>query len=767
MFCLFFGTLFSCCCIYRKDVYVLFTEPVDPVLVPDYSTVIKNPMDLSLMRAKVERNFYPTIDEFLSDFQLVCDNARLYNAKDTLYWKQADKLWEWGSKAIERDRKTIMDKEEETLKTVKDEETLDIVGMGDHTLGAQMNRGSILSIDKGVDSPMSIPETGRPHTPQQYRKSKKIKHRRDGTIALSYATDGSIDPASHPDPWSLVPAGPEFGAQPIVTPISRATSGDYNGSYLDDYPYDAIFRSTSRPSQFQDFGPFALLDTPQNNGNTSGLEQIPAYTGMIFGDARGEALVRSLVRFMEPIVSSQDSEAGTIEPGQQLVQEFIRAKIEKLTRGASTIVDKVAAVVREEKFGQPTGVDTRVPLSLWNQGSLKAKDLKTEKDVKKEPVDSEMPLAQQDHVTDAKPAEGDQMAVDVVSDDSKVEGSGSSNVPDKDVEMTSKDEEGPKVEEGPKDEVASKDVAALKDEASPNSIRDSSKEESMIDIRKVIQDIKAWPLIQRKRADYQAWKQLKIELDSLLPASRRVTEPAAAPPAEPPAGEDDIIEVMWGVKWTGGDSEESKRWVREYLETNSKEMLQIVQILAEKSPRSASATATSLNGSDGSVSAPSATASLTDSERELVETTTKNIRKRLVEMAQYVPLSEINPKHLPLPKAPPPAAASASASASTPAPAPVSADPTPTTTTASESVNTSTQSTAAPAAPSSTAPLAEPPATVTTTPATPTTPAPAVETTVPPSSSNTTTATTATPLQRSYVPSDGSASSLSSPGSSP
>lgn len=131
--------------------YVLFTQPVDPKLVPDYATVIKNPMDLSTMRAKVERSFYPTIDEFLSDFQLVCDNARLYNAKDTLYWKQADKLWEWGSKAIERDRKTVMDKDEEMLQAVKDEETLDIVGMGDYSSNVQVNRGPIMNIDKSVD----------------------------------------------------------------------------------------------------------------------------------------------------------------------------------------------------------------------------------------------------------------------------------------------------------------------------------------------------------------------------------------------------------------------------------------------------------------------------------------------------------------------------------------------------------------------------------------------------------------------------------------
>lgn len=102
--------------------------------MPDYSSVIKNPMDFSTMRAKVERGFYPNIEEFLADFKLVCDNARLYNSKETLYWKQADKLWDWGSRAIERDRKTIIEKDEDIMTVVKDEENLDVVGIGEHSL---------------------------------------------------------------------------------------------------------------------------------------------------------------------------------------------------------------------------------------------------------------------------------------------------------------------------------------------------------------------------------------------------------------------------------------------------------------------------------------------------------------------------------------------------------------------------------------------------------------------------------------------------------
>ncbi|KAG0331945.1 hypothetical protein BG000_010454 [Podila horticola] len=628
----------------KKDMYVLFTQPVDPKLVPDYATVIKNPMDLSTMRAKVERNFYPTIDEFLSDFQLVCDNARLYNAKDTLYWKQADKLWEWGSKAIERDRKTIMDKDEEMLRAVKDEETLDIVGMGDYTSNVQVNRGSIMNIDKSVDSPMSVPETGRPHTPQHYRKSKKIKHRRDGTIALSYSTDGSIDPRSHPDPWSLVPAGPEFGAQPAMTPITRS-NGDYSALYLDDYPYSSTPRSTYRPSQFQDFGPFALLETPQESASNSGLEQIPAYTGMIFGDAKGEALVKSLIRFMDPLMEGQSNSS------QDALPEFVKAKTDEK---------------KQEKPEEAKGVGVK-----GSEGTTKPES-EDQVEVKKEDEEA--------------------MVIDQEADLDVVEES-SAKTADNDIEKSSNE--------------------------MPTS---PTKEQEMIDIRQVIQDIKVWPLIQRKRADYLAWRQLKIELDSLLPASQKVADKTQPPPSSGD-NSDDNIKILWGVKWTGGDSEESKKWVREYLETNSAEMIQIVRILSDKTRPVGSVPPTPTETTATTVASP---ASLSDEERTLVEMMTKGIRKRLAEMAQYVPLSEINPKNLPPPTAPAPV--------QTVTPTPPATEPATIPSTAGSSA---TPTPIIPATASALAPSSEPPV------------------------------TTNSARAASFAPSEGSISSLSSPGSSP
>ncbi|KAF9124140.1 pre-mRNA-splicing factor prp46 [Mortierella sp. 14UC] len=662
----------------KRDSYVLFSQPVDPTMVPDYATIIKNPMDLSTMRSKVDRNFYPTIDEFLKDFQLVCDNARLYNAKETLYWRQADKLWDWGSRAIERERKTILDRDEEMLRTVKDEETLDIGGMGDYSGGGSQSngvhsRGSFMSMEPAVDSPMSVADSGRSHTPQQYRKAKKIKHRRDGTIAFSYATDGSIDPASHPDPWSLVPVDPDFGSPPTLHPLLEVNT-QYSGQYLDDYPYWKARTAGSRPAGYLDYGPYAILDKSPAETDGSSSVSLPVFTGMVFGDDTGEAYVRSLAMFMEGIVDDKKLSQMTESDAAGLLQvkEHIRKKVEKLTQGASTIADKVAAIVLEEKSGQPSDVDTRVPMSLWQQdfdtemkdagGSTTAAHLAEKAGESKavagddgQGTQIDQPTEPQDAVMEAAIVPSERVEADVTDGAAKA-------VEAEDAQVKSEKNDSPqpiKEERGEEN----RDVQVTSIDAEPE----------MIDIRQVVRDIKAWPQAQKVKADYESWRQLKIELDSLLPVA--------------PA--DDETKIQWGESWKGGDSEESKKWVREYLEQNSADMRKVVELVVVKTAEDQTANTATEVAADSTTTESTLRetmaakekdvekVTLSEADKALVQRLTKSIRKRLAEMAKYVPLSEVNPQKLPPPAAPPaptPAVATptvaAPASAATPAATP-------------------------------------------------------------------------------------------------
>mmetsp|Transcript_43760 Transcript_43760/g.106998 ORF Transcript_43760/g.106998 Transcript_43760/m.106998 type:complete len:386 (+) Transcript_43760:108-1265(+) len=66
-----------------------FREPVNPEEVPDYQTVIKDPVDLSLMQRRLSEGFYKTKDIFWADLYLMCENCRTYNPRESIYYECA------------------------------------------------------------------------------------------------------------------------------------------------------------------------------------------------------------------------------------------------------------------------------------------------------------------------------------------------------------------------------------------------------------------------------------------------------------------------------------------------------------------------------------------------------------------------------------------------------------------------------------------------------------------------------------------------------
>ncbi|PVV04696.1 hypothetical protein BB560_000795 [Smittium megazygosporum] len=63
-----------------------FLRPVDPILdgCPLYFEIIKNPMDISTIQAKVESGKYPSMAEFETDFRLILSNCFEFNPVGTL-----------------------------------------------------------------------------------------------------------------------------------------------------------------------------------------------------------------------------------------------------------------------------------------------------------------------------------------------------------------------------------------------------------------------------------------------------------------------------------------------------------------------------------------------------------------------------------------------------------------------------------------------------------------------------------------------------------
>lgn len=71
-----------------------FNQPVDPVAlkIPDYFSIITDPMDLGTVKSKLERNMYRASEEFAADIRLTFSNAMLYNPPANYVHKMAKEL---------------------------------------------------------------------------------------------------------------------------------------------------------------------------------------------------------------------------------------------------------------------------------------------------------------------------------------------------------------------------------------------------------------------------------------------------------------------------------------------------------------------------------------------------------------------------------------------------------------------------------------------------------------------------------------------------
>lgn len=90
-----------------KDNLEIFLDPVDVNEVPDYANVIKNPIDLGTMRAKLRGGVYESIDELESDFSLMIRNCLLYNNKETIFYKVGVKVKEQGGAIFRQVRREL------------------------------------------------------------------------------------------------------------------------------------------------------------------------------------------------------------------------------------------------------------------------------------------------------------------------------------------------------------------------------------------------------------------------------------------------------------------------------------------------------------------------------------------------------------------------------------------------------------------------------------------------------------------------------------
>ncbi|XP_034542036.1 bromodomain-containing protein 1-like isoform X3 [Notolabrus celidotus] len=86
----------------EKDQYSIFTQPVNIKEVPDYLDHIRNPMDFSTMRQRIDAHEYRSLEDFEGDFNLMISNCMSYNAKDTFFYKAAQRMLDHGGVILRR-----------------------------------------------------------------------------------------------------------------------------------------------------------------------------------------------------------------------------------------------------------------------------------------------------------------------------------------------------------------------------------------------------------------------------------------------------------------------------------------------------------------------------------------------------------------------------------------------------------------------------------------------------------------------------------------
>ncbi|XP_026080099.1 transcription intermediary factor 1-alpha isoform X2 [Carassius auratus] len=69
--------------LYSNELSMDFQEPVTPSSMPEYSEIIKTPMDLSVIRSKLEDSNYKSTEDFVEDVRLIFKNCATFHKEDT------------------------------------------------------------------------------------------------------------------------------------------------------------------------------------------------------------------------------------------------------------------------------------------------------------------------------------------------------------------------------------------------------------------------------------------------------------------------------------------------------------------------------------------------------------------------------------------------------------------------------------------------------------------------------------------------------------
>ncbi len=76
--------------IQKRDVNRIFAEPVDPVAVPGYLDIIKEPMDLGTIRRRIEEGAYTSFAQVVRDTDLIWRNCFYFNPPASIFYRAGE-----------------------------------------------------------------------------------------------------------------------------------------------------------------------------------------------------------------------------------------------------------------------------------------------------------------------------------------------------------------------------------------------------------------------------------------------------------------------------------------------------------------------------------------------------------------------------------------------------------------------------------------------------------------------------------------------------
>ena len=77
----------------KEEDFLVFSAPVDTNIYVDYFSMIEVPMDFSMIRNRLQSNYYTNIYSVKSDMKLIIDNCKKYNDIDSDISKEADNMF--------------------------------------------------------------------------------------------------------------------------------------------------------------------------------------------------------------------------------------------------------------------------------------------------------------------------------------------------------------------------------------------------------------------------------------------------------------------------------------------------------------------------------------------------------------------------------------------------------------------------------------------------------------------------------------------------